>query len=115
MATHGQSVRVFRAWSELAGLTSDDRYLVVNPYFHTFGYKAGWLACLLTGATCFPQAVFDPGVTIRRIRKDGITFLPGPPTLYQSLLDCADRSDLSSLRVAVTGAAVVSVTPVKRV
>src|SRR5207253_10439849 len=92
----------------------DDRYLVVNPYFHTFGYKAGWLACLLTGATCFPQAVFDAGATIRRIERDRITFLPGPPTLYQSLLDQADRGDLSSLRVAVTGAATIPVTLVQR-
>ena len=114
LATHGQSVRVFREWSGLAGLGADDRYLVVNPYFHTFGYKAGWLACLLTGATCFPQAVFDAGATIRRIQQDRITFLPGPPTLYQSLLDCADRGDLSSLRVAVTGAAVIPVTLVQR-
>jgi acyl-CoA synthetase (AMP-forming)/AMP-acid ligase II len=114
MTTHAQSVRVFRAWSELAGLTADDRYLVVNPYFHTFGYKAGWLACLLTGATCHPLPVFDAPAVLRRIRQDGITVLPGPPTLYQSLLDLPDRGDLSSLRLAVTGAATIPVTLVQR-
>ena len=36
-----------------------DRYLVVNPFFHTFGYKAGILACLMAGATVVPEPVFD--------------------------------------------------------
>ena len=35
-------------WS---GLRQGDRYLVVNPFFHAFGYKAGIIACLITGAT----------------------------------------------------------------
>ena len=28
-----------------------DRYLMVNPYFHMFGLKAGILACIASGAT----------------------------------------------------------------
>ncbi|MGH2684700.1 MAG: AMP-binding protein, partial [Actinomycetota bacterium] len=42
MTTHGQSLRVFEVWSRLVGLAEGDRYLVVNPFFHTFGYKAGF-------------------------------------------------------------------------
>jgi len=43
--------------------------------------------------------------------------LPGPPTLYQSLLDHPDRAghDLSSLRVAVTGAADIPVELIRRI
>src|SRR5439155_1707359 len=51
MATHAQSLRVFETWSEIVGLIEGDRYLIVNPFFHTFGYKAGILACLMRGAT----------------------------------------------------------------
>jgi acyl-CoA synthetase (AMP-forming)/AMP-acid ligase II len=42
--------------------------------------------------------------------------LPGPPTLYQSILDHPDRDgyDLSSLRLAVTGAAAVPVELIRR-
>ena len=42
--------------------------------------------------------------------------LPGPPTLYQSILDHPDRDrfDLSSLRVAVTGAADIPVELIRR-
>jgi acyl-CoA synthetase (AMP-forming)/AMP-acid ligase II len=114
LSTHGQTLRVFRAWSELAGLSADDRYLVVNPYFHTFGYKAGWLACLLTGASCFPLPLFDAAAVLRRIQSERITVLPGPPTLYQSLLELPERGDISSLRLAVTGAATIPVTLVQR-
>jgi HIP---CoA ligase len=116
LATHAQTLRVFRTWSELAGLGGDDRYLVVNPYFHTFGYKAGWLACLLTGAACYPQAIFDAVAVMKRIERDRISVLPGSPTLYQSLLDHPERArfDLSSLRLAVTGAATIPVTLVER-
>jgi acyl-CoA synthetase (AMP-forming)/AMP-acid ligase II len=114
--THAQTLRVFRAWSEIVGLRADDRYLVVNPYFHTFGYKAGWLACLLTGAACLPEPVFDVARVLERIERDRVTVLPGPPTLYQALLHHADRAcrDLASLRLAVTGAAVIPVELVRR-
>ncbi|HJP66020.1 MAG TPA: FadD3 family acyl-CoA ligase [Actinomycetota bacterium] len=116
MTTHGQSLRVFEVWSRLVGLTRGDRYLVVNPFFHTFGYKAGILAAIMRGATVHPHAVFDAEQVMRRIEAEGITFLPGPPTLYQSILNHPDRiqHDLSSLRVAVTGAAVVPVELIRR-
>lgn len=112
LSSHVQNVRVFRTWSEVVGLTRGDRYLGVNPFFHSFGYKAGWLACLLQGATLYPLAVFDAGRTLDYIERERITVLPGPPTLYQSLLahESLQRRDLSSLRLAVTGAA--SVPPV---
>jgi acyl-CoA synthetase (AMP-forming)/AMP-acid ligase II len=113
---HGQTLRMYATWSELAGLREGDRYLVVNPFFHTFGYKAGVLACLLRGATIVPQPVFDVDSTLRLVARERITVLPGPPALYTSILGHPDRDryDLSSLRVAVTGAAVVPVALIER-
>ncbi len=109
--THAQSLRTFGTWSSIVGLGSGDRYLVVNPFFHTFGYKAGILACLMAGATVVPEPVFDAAAVLTRIAAERITVLPGPPTLYQTLLADPRRSayDLSSLRLGVTGAAVVPV------
>jgi HIP---CoA ligase len=111
MATHGQSLRTFGTWASIVGLREGDRYLVVNPLFHTFGYKAGLLACLMAGATAVLEPVFDVERVLVRIADERITVLPGPPTLYQSLLDHPGRADhdLSSLRLGVTGAAVVPV------
>jgi HIP---CoA ligase len=116
MTTHEQTVKVFTTWSDVVGLHRGDRYLVVNPFFHTFGYKAGIIACLLRGATIVPQPVFDVPTTLDTIGRERITVLPGPPTLYQSILDAPGRAsyDLSTLRLAVTGAAVVPVALVER-
>ncbi len=110
-ATHAQSLRTFGTWSSIVGLGPGDRYLVVNPFFHTFGYKAGILACLMAGATVVPEAVFDAQRVMEKIEAERISVLPGPPTLYQSLLADPKRSahDLSSPRLGVTGAAVVPV------
>ncbi|HWW52274.1 MAG TPA: FadD3 family acyl-CoA ligase [Acidimicrobiales bacterium] len=116
MVTHGQSLRVYEAWTDIVGLTSGDRYLVVNPFFHTFGYKAGFVSAIMRGATTIPQAVFDVPAVLARVAEERISMLPGAPTLYQSILNHPERDayDLSSLRLAVTGAAVVPVELIKR-
>jgi acyl-CoA synthetase (AMP-forming)/AMP-acid ligase II len=116
MLTHGQTTRLYVSWSELAQLRLGDRYLLVNPFSHTFGYKAGIIACLLRGATIVPQPIFDVDTTLDLVQRERITVMPGPPTLYSSILDHAKRSDydLSTLRVAVTGATTVPVVLVER-
>ncbi len=116
LAAHGQNIRVFEAWADGVGLQSGDRYLIVNPMFHTFGYKAGVLACLLRGATMVSQPVFDVTRTVELIEAEKISVLPGPPTLYASILDhpAARGANLESLRLAVTGAAIVPVRLIER-
>ena len=116
MSTHGQTLRAFADWSDVIGLREGDRYLIVNPFFHAFGYKAGILACLMRGATMVPHAVFDPKSVLARIPEERISMLPGPPALYQSILNDPDlaTADISSLRLAVTGAAVIPVELIHR-
>ncbi|MGW7452189.1 FadD3 family acyl-CoA ligase [Streptomyces sp. NPDC054787] len=114
--THAQSLRCYDVWCELAGLREGDRYLIVNPFFHTFGYKAGIIACLMRGATMVPQPVFNVDTVLANVAAERISVLPGPPTLHQSLLDHPQRDhhDLSALRLVVTGAAVVPLRLVER-
>jgi HIP---CoA ligase len=116
MSSHRSALSVARAWAEHGGLTAGDRYLVVNPFFHSFGLKAGILACLVSGAAMVPLPVFEPAAAMRVIETERITVLPGAPTIYQSILDHPerDRFDLSSLRLAVTGAASVPAALVER-
>ncbi|MQA83889.1 MAG: AMP-binding protein [Streptosporangiales bacterium] len=116
LSAHRQALSVAEAWADCGGLGRADRYLVINPFFHSFGYKAGILACLLRGATLVPQATYDVERAIRLVAEERITVLPGPPTIYQTILDHPDRGryDLSSLRLAVTGAATVPVALVER-
>jgi acyl-CoA synthetase (AMP-forming)/AMP-acid ligase II len=116
LCAHRQSLSGSASWAANGKITSDDRYLCINPFFHNFGYKAGILACLQTGATLIPHLTFDPLRTLQAIEQHRITVLPGPPTIYQTLLDHPARGDydLSSLRFAVTGAATVPVVLVER-
>src|SRR6202044_227648 len=116
MSSHRQALAVAAAWAECGEVTADDRYLVLNPLFHSFGYKAGLLVCLLTGAAIVPQLVYDPEQAMRLIQAERITVLPGAPTIYQTILDPPARAgmDLARLRLAVTGAAVVPVALVER-
>jgi len=115
--THGRTLLVATDWVAMTGLRAGDRYLMVNPYFHMFGLKAGILACVAAGATMLPEPVFDVERVLARIEQEKVTVLPGPPTLYQSILDHPGRAarDLASLRVAVTGAADIPVELVRRV
>lgn len=116
LCAHRQSLSASASWAANGKITADDRYLCINPFFHNFGYKAGILACLQTGATLIPHLTFDPLRALRAIEQHRITVLPGPPTIYQTLLDHPARGDydLSSLRFAVTGAATVPVVLVER-
>ncbi len=116
MTEHSQNLRTFDAWSSIVGLREGDRYLVVNPFSHSFGYKAGWMSCLMKGATAMPQAVFDVPAVLDRIAAESVSVLPGPPALYQSILANPRLAeyDISSLRLAVTGAAPVPVELVHR-
>lgn len=116
LCAHRQSLDASAAWAECGQVSSADRYLCINPFFHNFGYKAGILACLQTGATLIPQLTFDAQSAMAAVAAHDITVLPGPPTIYQALLDHPARSDydLSSLRFAVTGAASIPVVLIER-
>jgi acyl-CoA synthetase (AMP-forming)/AMP-acid ligase II len=101
----------------MIGLQAGDRYLQVNPYFHMFGLKSGILTSVSAGATMLPEPVFDVRRALERVEKEGVTVFPGPPTLYQSILDYPDRRryDLSTLRAGTIGAADIPVELVRRI
>jgi acyl-CoA synthetase (AMP-forming)/AMP-acid ligase II len=115
MMNHRQTLRMYEEWATLADLREGDRYLQINPYFHTFGLKAGLITSFLRGATMLPVAVFDVDGVVDLIERERITMLPGPPTLYHSLLAVPDKARLSTLRAGVTGAADIPVELVRRI
>jgi len=83
LMTHAQTLRQFSDWCDMAGLVEGDRYLIVNPFFHMFGYKAGCLASLMRGATIIPKAVFDVDDLLHTVAEESVSVFPGPPTVYQ--------------------------------
>jgi acyl-CoA synthetase (AMP-forming)/AMP-acid ligase II len=115
MMNHLQTLRLYEEWGDLNDLREGDRYLAVNPFFHTFGYKAGCIASLIRGATILPVPVFDVDAVVDLIDAERVTMLPGPPTLYHSLLGVPDKRKLATLRAGVTGAADIPVELIRRV
>ena len=60
--------------------------------------------------------MFDVDEMLRLIETQRVTVVPGAPAIYHALLEAPARADadISSLRIAVTGAAVVPVVLVER-
>ena len=117
MMPHAPTLRLYTEWNELAGTRRGDRYLIVNPFFHIFGWKAGVIASMIRGMTVYPLPVFDIERVLDIVEREKITVLPGAPTIYHELLAARQRGghDLSSLRVAVTGAADIPVDLIRRI
>jgi acyl-CoA synthetase (AMP-forming)/AMP-acid ligase II len=115
MMTHAQNLGWTADWCDTVGLREGDRYLIVNPFFHMFGYKAGAITSLLRGAAILPVPVFDVDRVLDLVEREQVTVLPGPPTLYHALLAAPAGRDLSTLRVAVTGAADIPVDLIRRI
>ena len=111
MLKHSAVVRGYNDWADIIGLQAKDRYLIVNPFFHSFGLNAGILASLMKGACMLPHPIFDVQQVMERVPQDKITMLPGPPAIYQTILNHPDLEtfDMTTLRLAVTGAAAIPV------
>jgi acyl-CoA synthetase (AMP-forming)/AMP-acid ligase II len=107
VTTHGQNVLVYIEWGTAAGLRVGDRFAILWPFFHSAGYKSGIISSLIFTVTIYPVGVFDPPALLELVEREQITVLPGPPTLFHTLLETPDasRKALKSLRVSVTGAA----------
>jgi acyl-CoA synthetase (AMP-forming)/AMP-acid ligase II len=117
LMTYGRVLPQVGVWIGNTGLSHGERYLIANPFFHSFGMKVGWVACLLTGAVMVPMPQFDVADAVRLIAHEKIAFLPGPPTIFQMLLSELERApfDCSSLRGGTTGAATVPPVLIERI
>ncbi len=111
MLVHWVVCKAYLAWADVVGLREGDRYLIINPFFHSFGLNSGILACIMKGATIIPHPVFDVPAVMKRVPEERISMLPGPPAIYQTILNHPDldQFDMSSLRLSVTGAAAIPV------
>jgi len=97
-----------RAWGgPVMGIKPDDVVLGVLPYAHNYGMNAGLLAPLLFGARVFIVEHFTPEAVLEIIEKHRVTVFPGVATMFRRLLNSPAfaSADLSSLRLAVSGAA----------
>ncbi|SCW60291.1 Acyl-CoA synthetase (AMP-forming)/AMP-acid ligase II [Sphingobium faniae] len=111
MHNHGQALWMPAIWNESNDLRAGDRMVIVNPFFHSFGYRSGWISGLVAGITVYPLASFDAEALLGLIEREKISILMGPPTIFFSLMEHPrfGAFDIASLRVGHTGASNVPV------
>jgi long-chain acyl-CoA synthetase len=81
----------------------DDVVLGALPLYHAFGQTFSLNASVHAGARLTLLPRFEPGRALEVIRRDGVTVFQGVPAMYIALLDHPGASDMSLLRLCVSG------------
>jgi HIP---CoA ligase len=116
MYGHRQCLMAIDAWATRVGIRRGDRVLVIPPFFHAFGYRSGAIVSLMRGAVLLPHQAFDAEEILRRVEREKVSVIPGPPAIFHSMLQHPRMAefDRSSLRLGITGGAVVPSTLIRR-
>ena len=87
-----------------------DVFFLALPLFHIFGLNVTLGLLAMNGATGLLLDRFEPIPALRLIEEHKVTVLFGAPTMYTAWVDTpgADQYDLSSVRLAISGAAPLS-------
>lgn len=117
MLTHMGSLGAYHIFNRDFGLDENSRYMITTPFFHCFGYKAGWMMAMMNGAASYPVAVFDGRKALELISSQGITHMGGSPTMFDAMLADPelDSFDLSHLNTCVISATTIPEQIVHRV
>ena len=107
---HGQSLIACEMQQKnVSAFESGETFAVFYPFAHNAGYRAGWQAGLLHGVRLVPVRDYAASSILDLIEREKVSVIPMVPTLFQALLDdpTLKQRDLSSLRLACTGAAAI--------
>ena len=106
--SHGALELAIESWAgPVMALTASDVVLATLPLAHSFGLNGALLAPLLVGATVALVDRFAPDRVLDAIERQRVTVFPGVATMFRRLLDLPElaAADVSSVRIAVSGAA----------
>ena len=106
--SHGALELAIESWAgPVMALTASDVVLATLPLAHSFGLNGALLAPLLVGATVALVDCFAPDRVLDAIERQRVTVFPGVATMFRRLLDLPElaAADVSSVRIAVSGAA----------
>jgi long-chain acyl-CoA synthetase len=94
----------------------DDVVLLVLPLAHIYALNVGLGTAITVGATMVLVERFEPAETAAAIARHGVTLVLGAPPMYVSWLESGvlEDADLSSVRLAVSGAAPLGVPTIER-
>jgi long-chain acyl-CoA synthetase len=109
MLTHGNLLANLEQQMSIpdAHVEPEDVLLLSLPLFHIFGLNVTLGLLARTGATGVLTDRFEPVECLRLIQQHRVTVMFGAPTMYTALVSTpgADQYDLSSVRLAISGAA----------
>lgn len=116
MYGHRQCLMAIDAWATRVGIRRGDRVLVIPPFFHAFGYRSGAIVSMMRGAVLVPHLTYDAEEILKRVERERISVIPGPPAIFHGMLQHPRLAefDRSSLRLGITGGAVVPATLIRR-
>jgi fatty-acyl-CoA synthase len=82
----------------------DDVYMPLTPMFHAHAWGMPWTATLAGAKQVYPGR-YDPALLLELIKREGVTFTHGVPTLLQMLLGAAEQANthLAGLKMVVGG------------
>jgi long-chain acyl-CoA synthetase len=88
----------------LLAIKSDDVVLSALPLFHIYALNVVLGMTIQSGASAVLAERFDPDQTLDLIARNGVTVVIGAPPMFSALLAVPGGADLSSVRLAVSGA-----------
>ncbi|GIX20830.1 long-chain-fatty-acid--CoA ligase [Erythrobacter cryptus] len=103
LSVNAQQVAALNPFGDPAG----EVFMGALPFFHVFANTALLNHAMVTGASIAMVPRFAAGQVLETIARYRCTGFPGVPTMFQALLDHPDlaRTDLSSLKVCISGGA----------
>ena len=97
MLTHRNLLFSAGGSAKIRSLTPEDRLFGVLPLSHIVGLSV-LLGTLVSGATLYLAARFDPMAARLSLEKDGITIMLGVPSMFSQFLQYAKIRKLESLK-----------------
>ena len=87
------------------GITEDDVFLGVLPFFHSFGITTSMLVPLLAGASAAFVARFSPQRVFETIQQHGVNVCFAVASMFRVLMRAGEQTgaQLGSLRFAIAG------------
>lgn len=117
MLTHNNLIGNACSLAECLDFTDNDRLCIPVPFFHCFGCVLGTMACVVSGATMIPIAIFNPIKVLETIEKESCTAVHGVPTMFIMELEEMERNqyDTSSLRTGIMAGSPCPIEVMKKV
>jgi fatty-acyl-CoA synthase len=117
MTTHEQYLGQVVCFRDRLGIKEKDRFVAIAPFFANFGNYFGILLPAMVGGCSLMIEAYDPTLALKLIEKEKATNFSGTPTMYLDILNHPEfaKTNVSSLRTAMTGAAPAPVQMVKDV